>query len=87
MCDSIFVPSILPERDEVVEAAMYIFSLPLTLPKSSLSLTHGLWSTDDNLTTMLRALLLSPVEAVRKSLVRNVPIPKETTKRLNDETE
>ena len=50
----------------------------LTLDKSSLSLTHGLSLTEESLMTILSALLFSPVEAIRKSLVRNVPIPKDT---------
>ena len=52
----------------------------LALDKSSLSLTHGLPLTEESLMTILSALLFSPVEAIRKSLVRNVPMPKDTAK-------
>jgi hypothetical protein len=36
--------------------------------------------------TMLSALLCSPVEAVRKSLVRNVPMPKDTARMVSRTT-
>ncbi len=50
----------------------------LTLVKSSLSLMQDFPSIDDNLMTIFRALLFSPVEATLKSFVRKVPTPNET---------
>jgi hypothetical protein len=49
----------------------------LALSKSSLSLTHGLPSTDANLMTMFNALDFSVplLDKVLKSFVRKVPIP------------
>lgn len=51
-----------------------------TFNKSSLILTHGFPLTDESLMTMFRALLFSAgSDTLRKSLVRNVPIPKDAT--------
>lgn len=79
MGDDVFVSGILEGGIDMsgLEGAR---EMVVTLSRSSLILTQGRPFTALSLITMLSALLLSvdPLDRVRKSFVRKVPIPNDT---------